>query len=106
MVDRVEQRVLDLPGVREVEFAGQPEEARVVATSRMDLTELRHLQVQRNPRDGRKARKDPAIYEELTVRTRNSCTSNDAENQAWQGSRLGTVLCTARADDAARRRLA
>jgi hypothetical protein len=32
--------------------------------------------------------------------------ANDAENQAWQGSRLGTVLCTARADDAARRRFA
>src|SRR5206468_2429694 len=32
--------------------------------------------------------------------------ANGGENRAWQGSRLGTVLCTARADDAARRRFA
>src|SRR4051794_14843781 len=31
---------------------------------------------------------------------------NGGENRACQGSRLGTVLCTARADDAGRRRFA
>src|SRR5262249_33536961 len=48
----------------------------------------------------------PARHEAGLIGLKPSEESKAREKRAWQGSRLGTVLCTARADDAARRSFA